>query len=169
MLKEESVGDRTRCLNLFPPPWAHSQSVGWAQEHKGTPHKGTREHHTRAQVYKGTLHMGTPHMGTQGYSTQGKGTRGYTIANYWLWVRHRSTSLQLFIISCTLVCQKTKELHCIFTKLLTGVGNAYCWTQTIAHCILVKSMYTTLCVGRASSSVAGQQSCLSSSYSVADC
>ena len=41
MLKEESVGDRTRCLNLFPPPWAQIQSVGWAQEHKGTMNKGS--------------------------------------------------------------------------------------------------------------------------------
>ena len=127
MLKEESVGDRTRCLNLFPPPWAHSQSVGWAQEHKGTPHKGTREYHIGAQLYKDTLHKGTPHKRTQGY-----------IANYWLWVRHSITPLQLFIISCTLVRQNTIVLHCIFKT-------AY-WCS---KCILLDTNYCTLYIGTA--------------------
>ena len=87
MLKEESVGDRTRCLNLFPPPWAQIQSVGWAQEHNGTLYKGRRAQCTRTQGCNAEEHKGTMYKSTRVQEHKGamhKITRaqGCTIANY---------------------------------------------------------------------------------------
>ena len=115
-----------------------SQSVPSALGPQPKCRLGTRAQGYTTQGYKRTPHKST---GLQGYTTQGyttQGTKAYFIANYWLWVRHSITPLQLFIISCTLVRQNTIVLHCIFKT-------AY-WCS---KCILLDTNYCTLYIGTA--------------------
>ena len=133
------------------------------QGYKRTPHKstGSQEYTT---LHKGTPHMSTPHKGTPHKARKHKGTSLQTTGcGFW----HRRTPFQLFIISWASIYQSV-ALH--FYK--TAYWQNQCLLLDTNYCTLYigQPMYTTvLCVGRATSSVAGQQSCLSSSCSVVHC